>query len=62
MYRASLSHSQLERYLSLLIEKNLLTVKQGYYTTTPRGYLFIKSFEELTDLINPEEETRIYRR
>jgi predicted transcriptional regulator len=57
MYRANLSHYQLEMYLFLLIEKNLLALKQRHYTTTPKGYLFIKSFEELVSLINAEEAT-----
>jgi len=55
MYRANLSHQQLEKFLGILFDKELLAIKGGNYTTTQRGYLFIKKFEELVNFINAED-------
>jgi predicted transcriptional regulator len=55
MYRANLSHEQLEKFLAILFDKEFLAIKGGNYTTTQRGYLFIKKFEELVNFINAED-------
>ncbi len=55
MYRANLSHEQMEKFLAILFDKELLAMKGGNYTTTQRGYLFIKKFEELVNFINAED-------
>ncbi len=52
MYKANLSHQQLEKFLAILFDKQLLAVKEGNYLTTERGRLFAKKFEELFDFIN----------
>jgi len=59
MYRANLSHQQLEKYLGILLDKEFLGVKGGSYTTTQRGYLFIRKFDEFVDFINNEEGPHI---
>jgi len=59
MYRANLSHQQLEKYLGILFDKELLGMKEGSYTTTQRGYLFIRKFDELVNFMNNEEGPRI---
>jgi len=52
MYRANLSHQQLEKYLAILLERNLLAIEQGIYVTTPRGMVFIEKFKELRGFMN----------
>jgi predicted transcriptional regulator len=47
MYQANLSHYQLEKYLKLLITKQLLMKKEDTYVTTDRGIQFINTFREL---------------
>ena len=59
MYRANLSHQQLEKYLTILFDKELLAIKEGSYTTTQRGYLFIRKFDELVNFMNNEEGPHI---
>ena len=59
MYRANLSHQQLEKYLTILFDKELLAIKEGGYTTTQRGYLFIRKFDELVNFMNNEESPHI---
>jgi len=47
MYRANLSHQQLEKYLAILLERNLLAIEEDNYVTTTRGLVFIEKFNEL---------------
>ncbi|MGA2973290.1 MAG: winged helix-turn-helix domain-containing protein [Candidatus Bathyarchaeia archaeon] len=51
MYRANLSHRQLEKYLALLQEKGLLEQVVGadgrMYRATSKGYEFLKDYERL---------------
>ncbi len=59
MYRANLSHQQLEKYLSILFDKQLLEMKDASYATTQRGYLFIRKFDDLVNFMNDEESPYI---
>ena len=61
MYRANLSHQQLEKYLTILLERDLLAIEEGNYVTTPRGRIFIEKFNELNTFMNGEEN-QIQRR
>lgn len=47
MYKSSLTHSQLKRYLSVLIENNLLKYsdKNKTYKTTEIGLNFLKVYD-----------------
>ena len=54
MREAGLSSQKLEKYLTVLLEKNLMDVKREIYNTTQRGRLFMKRFEKLEDSFNPE--------
>ena len=54
MYRANLSHQQLEKYLEILMVRDLLAIKDGNYVTTPRGMTFIQKYNELTGFMNKE--------
>jgi predicted transcriptional regulator len=62
MYKANLSHQQLEKYLEILMVRDLLAIKEGNYVTTPRGLTFIEKFNELTGFMNQENSRpQIYR-
>jgi|WetSurMetagenome_2_1015567.scaffolds.fasta_scaffold41856_3 predicted transcriptional regulator len=55
MYRANLSFTQLNNYLSLLISKNLLTpmiydCREGY-VATEQGVVFLQKHSELVQLL-----------
>lgn len=47
MYKANLSHSQLEKFLEILLETKLLRIENDHYVTTDKGREFIKEFREL---------------
>ena len=51
MYRANLSHKQLEKYLGILVSKELLIRKNGYYATTDKGLDFIAGFKKVQSLM-----------
>ncbi len=53
MYRAMLSYEQLKEYLIILAENDLINYDEPNrsFTTTAKGYQFIKRYEELNDLI-----------
>ena len=55
MYRANLSHIQLEKFLNVLISKDLLirTIDGdgSSYKTTSKGLEFIKEFEKIQILL-----------
>ena len=65
MYKANLSHQQLEKYLETLLSKELLMKKSNSYATTPLGRAFIKEFKKIQSLmgetskITEESETRM---
>jgi predicted transcriptional regulator len=60
MYKANLSHNQLEKFLEILIEKNLLTVENNQYITTEKGREFIKEFRELLIILGESNAHRQY--
>ena len=53
MYFAFLSYSQLNEYLSILIEKNLLEYLDGTnkFKTTDKGLFFLKIHNEIRELL-----------
>jgi hypothetical protein len=53
MYRAYLSYSQLQDYLKLLQERNLIEYGTGsqQYTLTQKGIQFMSAYEKIDDLI-----------
>jgi len=61
MYKANLSFSQLNGYLSLLLEVGLLkTVKKGekkYYKTTRKGTKYLESYTVIKGLLGKEEQS-----
>jgi len=62
MYKANLSFSQLNEYLSLLLEIGLLkTVRKGekiFYKTTRKGAKYLESYTEIRDLLGKEEQNK----
>ena len=51
MYRANLSHQQLEKFLELLTSKGLLMKDDDSYKTSSKGLAFIEDFEKIQSLM-----------
>ena len=60
MYGASLSFSQLNDYLSFLLDMNLLRAvenpKRTIYKTTNKGLQYLQSYMEIGELLKKEKE------
>ncbi len=58
MYRANLSFAQLNEYLSLLLNLNLLkdvkTPERTIYKTTDKGSRYLQSYREIRELLKKE--------
>jgi len=52
MYRANLSHQQLEKFLEFLTSKGLLVKEGNYYNTTNKGLIFIEEFGKIQSLMS----------
>lgn len=61
MYRANLSFAQLNLYLSLLLDLNLLELKpmgtKAIYKTTDKGMRFLESYKQIRNLLKKSGET-----
>jgi predicted transcriptional regulator len=59
MYRANLSFSQVNEYLSFLTEMGFLRVhvenRQKLYETTAKGKLYIKNYIEISNLLRSRD-------
>lgn len=55
MYKALLSYEQLKEYLIMLKENDLIAYDKptGRFSTTYKGYEFIRRYEDLTKLLGP---------
>ena len=60
MYRINLSHAQVKKFLSILLQTGLLSLADEGYVTTEKGKRFIVVFEELSRIL-PLETNRAYR-
>ena len=70
MYRANLSFAQLNEYLSLLLDLNLLeavkTSEKTLYRTTAKGLRYLQSYREIRELLkkgkgnNKKEANSLY--
>ena len=62
MYQANLSFAQLNEYLTLLIDLNLLeavkTPKRTFYKTTEKGLRFLQSHREIMELLGKENNLK----
>ncbi|MFB0567418.1 MAG: winged helix-turn-helix domain-containing protein [Candidatus Bathyarchaeia archaeon] len=60
MYRANLSFAQLNEYLSLLLDLNLLeavkTTERTLYKTTDKGLRYLQSYREIRELLKKGKE------
>ena len=54
MYKALLSYEQLKEYLVMLTENDLIAYDKssGRFSTTYKGYEFIRRYEDLNNLID----------
>ena len=54
MYKAMLSYEQLKEYLLMLAENNLIAYDKltQMFTSTDKGFQFVKMYEELSKLIS----------
>jgi predicted transcriptional regulator len=59
MYRANLSHSQLEKYLGILMDKKLLGIDDGLYVITEKGKEFVKKFVEIQSILEESSPTKV---
>ena len=61
MYRANLSFTQLNEYLSFLLNRELLkrNTKNGktIYKTTAKGFKFLENYEEISNLLRTPFKT-----
>jgi len=51
MYKANLSHQQLEKFLSIMVSKNLLKKRNYSFETTEKGLVFIEEFRKIECLL-----------
>ena len=63
MYKANLSFAQLNEYLNFLIRRKLLKTNIGNgktsYKTTRKGFKYLKSYEEISNLLRGENENPV---
>jgi predicted transcriptional regulator len=64
MYNANLSFAQLEEYLNLLLQINLLrltsTEDRTIYKTTKKGLKYLQNYEKISTLLGKEEKARAH--
>ena len=62
MFKASLSFSQLNQYLSFLLHRNLLEKvadgRREIYRATPKGQEFMEKQQQVIDLLNEDEHCK----
>jgi predicted transcriptional regulator len=60
MYRANLSFTQLNEYLSFLTKIRLLTLenenKRSIYVTSAKGNQYLEKYEDIADLLENDED------
>ena len=61
MYKANLSFAQLNEYLNLMLELDLLQLaknsERNVYKTTPKGLRFLESYRKIQELLRKEDES-----
>lgn len=66
MYKANLSFAQLNDYLTLLLELNLLKAitnnKKTTYKTTEKGTQFLENYKEIVQLLRKDDENYVRNR
>lgn len=60
MYKANMSFAQINEYLSLLVDLNLLQAVENHkrttYKTTDKGLQFLQSYSEIIELLSRGKE------
>jgi predicted transcriptional regulator len=61
MYKAYLSYAQLKEYLGVLIESGLIqqNAAEMKFSTTPKGVLFIRTYEQMSQISDQFKEQSI---
>ena len=61
MYKAYLSHAQVKEYIALLQDNELLSYEEGtqLYRLSEKGYKFLQSYGEISELISPMPNTTL---
>lgn len=59
MYRANLSHDQLNKFLELLLAGQLLRQDENGYVTTARGREFVETFHEIQTILGEKHQTHV---
>ena len=61
MYKANLSFAQLNEYLKLMLDLNLLNLSDNsgkhVYKTTSKGVRYLESYRKIRDLLKKEDES-----
>ncbi len=61
MYKANLSFAQLNEYLTLMMDLNLLQLsrnsERNVYKTTSKGLRFLESYRKIQELLRKEDES-----
>ena len=55
MYKAYLSYTQVKEYIAFLQNNELLAYEEGtqLYKTSQKGYRFLESYGEISELVSP---------
>jgi predicted transcriptional regulator len=61
MYLANLSYAQLQKYLMVLTERDLVRYDLDTQTfkTTEKGHMFLETYYQLDDLMNPKKFVQV---
>ena len=59
MYRANLSHDQLNKYLDILLTRQLLQQDESLYVTTARGHEFVETFHEIQTILGEKPQAYV---
>jgi len=61
MYKAYLSYTQVKEYIAFLQENELLAYEQGtqLYKINEKGYKFLRSYSEISELVAPVNNGRL---
>jgi len=61
MYKAYLSYAQVKEYLKFMLENELIQFEEGeqVYRITQKGFQFLHSYDEMTELVPPMVEGKL---
>ena len=60
MYKTNLSHSQIKKYIKLLIDRDLIYKKNDAFFVTNKGKEFIKKFEEFLIIKEDDRDRELF--